>query len=207
MILSAIERENLRQMDRKQAKKTESNRKKKESFYKSVNKKKKTLSDTIQVADYKKLNDDTAKKKAYNNLRRWFHILVRLRDLFITTDGKIRGKCIYCGRIWDVEFYSDKSILNTGNWSACHFFRADLFSSVEFDEVNVHLGCNTCNRYAGDLSLYKDNLIKKIGIKEFEALERRKNNPHSLNILEMIKLKEKYMDMVKIEIKRLGIKL
>jgi len=192
MELSAIEREALRQMDRKQVKKAESNRKKKENFYKSLNKKKKVSSDIISVAEYKKLNDDSAKGKAYSNLKRWFHILVKLRDLFINTDGKIWGKCIYCGRIWNVEFYSDKSILNTGNWSACHFFRADLFSSIEFDEFNVHLGCNTCNRYAGDLSQYKDNLIKKIGMKEFEALERRKNNPHSLNILEMIKLKKKF---------------
>lgn len=206
-MLNFIEKEQLRQQERRDAKKTASNRKKKESYYRSLNKKKNISPDIISVSDYKKINDDSAKRKAYSNLKRWFHIFIRLRDLFIDADGKIKGKCIYCGRKWDVQFYSDKSILNIGNWSACHFFRADLFSSVEFDEMNVHLGCNNCNVYSGDLSRYKDNLIGKIGDKEFEALELRKSNARNLNILEMIKLKEKYMDKVKAEIKRLGIKL
>lgn len=204
----SILREQLRQQERKKQKVQKSMLNKKAKFYEAQNRKKKTAApEIITASDYKKINDDSAKRKAYNNLRTWFHLYVRARDLFIDKDGKIKGYCIYCKRIWNVEFYSDKSIMNIANWSACHFFRADLFASIEFDEANVHLGCNSCNRYAGDLSKYKNNLIEKIGQKEFDSLDNRKNKAHSLNILEMVKLKEKYMDKAKAEIKRLGIKL
>ena len=40
--------------------------------------------------------------------------------------------------------------------------------------MNVHLGCEYCNTFLhGNLIPYRKNLIKKIGRKEFKALESR----------------------------------
>lgn len=204
----SILREQMRQLERKQSKKKASEEKKKQKHFELISKKKiQVETDVITVDQFKKLNDDSAKRKAENNLRTWCHRYVKIRDLYFTPAGKIEGKCIYCDRIWKVEFYSDGLIINSTNWSACHFHRADLFESVEYDEDNIHLGCNTCNRYGGNLADYEKNLIEKIGQERFDQLTFRKNNPKSLNILEMIKLKEKFMDLTKDEIKRLGIRL
>lgn len=209
MINDSIIREQLRQNIRKEEKRISSQRKQKEKYYKALNKNKKiTEPDTITADQYRKLGDDSAKRKAENNLRKWCHIYIKARDLYIDQDGKIKGKCIACGKIWNVQFYSDGSIMNTDLWCASHYFLADRNASVEFDEHNINLSCYNCNRnLSGNLAEYKPNLVKKIGLAEFEALEFKKNTPGDLNILEMIKLKEVYMDLAKKEIKRLGIRL
>jgi len=208
-IENSILREQLRQQERKAEKRKTSQQKKKENYFKSLNKKKNQISSDVITADeYKKLNDDSAKRKAYNNLRKWFHIYIKARDLFVDVDGKIKGRCIACNKIWVVEFWNDGTIKNPELWCASHYFLADRFASVEFDESNVNLSCYNCNRYlSGNLALYKINLVKKIGKEEFELLENRKNETRGFNILEMTKLKERFMDKTKQEIKRLGIKL
>jgi hypothetical protein len=56
--------------------------------------------------------------------------------------------------------------------NAGHFFNANNHYNVRFDERNVHLQCEHCNTYlSGSLIEYRKNLIKKIGIEEYENLE------------------------------------
>lgn len=55
--------------------------------------------------------------------------------------------------------------------NAGHFYNANNHWSVRFDERNVHLQCEHCNTYlSGNLIYYRENLLKKIGITEFENL-------------------------------------
>ena len=55
--------------------------------------------------------------------------------------------------------------------NAGHFYNANNHWSVRFDERNVHLQCEHCNTYlSGNLIYYRENLLKKIGIEEFENL-------------------------------------
>ena len=55
--------------------------------------------------------------------------------------------------------------------NAGHFYNANNHWSVRFDERNVHLQCEHCNTYlSGNLIYYSENLLKKIGIEEFENL-------------------------------------
>jgi len=55
--------------------------------------------------------------------------------------------------------------------NAGHFYNANNHWSVRFNEANVHLQCEHCNTYlSGNLIAYRENLLKKIGISEFELL-------------------------------------
>ena len=55
--------------------------------------------------------------------------------------------------------------------NAGHFYNANNHWSVRFDERNVHLQCEHCNTFlSGNLIYYRENLLKKIGIQEFENL-------------------------------------
>ena len=79
-----------------------------------------------------------------------FNKYIRLRDA-----GNV---CISC----------QKKPLKT---NAGHFYNANNHWSVRFDERNVHLQCEHCNTYlSGNLIYYRENLLKKIGISEFELL-------------------------------------
>ena len=79
-----------------------------------------------------------------------FNKYIRLRDA-----GNV---CISCGK---------KPLKE----NAGHFYNANNHWSVRFDERNVHLQCEHCNTYlSGNLIYYRENLLKKIGIEEFENL-------------------------------------
>jgi|SRR3990167_531273 len=56
------------------------------------------------------------------------------------------------------------------NLQAGHFWH----NILDFDEMNINAQCSRCNHFlSGNLAPYSTYLIKKYGIKEFEALEVR----------------------------------
>ena len=56
--------------------------------------------------------------------------------------------------------------------NAGHYYNANNHWNVRFNEDNVHLQCEHCNTFlSGSLIEYRKNLIKKIGIEQFEKLE------------------------------------
>jgi len=102
-----------------------------------------------------------------------FNIFIRQRDF-----GE---PCISCG-----------SPLGQ-NYHAGHFFSIGAHSSVRFDKDNVHGQCIRCNNFLhGNLANYKDNLIKKIGIEKFNALDTRKNDTVKRKKLDYIDIILKY---------------
>ncbi len=70
-------------------------------------------------------------------------------------------KCISCGET-----------KSTDQLQAGHYYPAGKFKSIKFDEFNVNGECVHDNYYSGDhLIKYKENLIKKIGINNFDLLQ------------------------------------
>ena len=163
----------------------------------------------ITSKTFKKINNDRELKKLHVLVTKYFNKFIRLRDLERNEiTGEVFGHCIACKKKWEVNFYSDGSIMNPDNWCAMHYFLSDRNESVRYHENNVCLGCFRCNKYlSGNLALYKINLMSKIGLERFEHLIFLKNQIKKYNYLELEELKNMYKEKCKLEAKRLGIKL
>lgn len=122
-------------------------------------------------------------KKDLMSLQDWlkiaqthFNTFIRLRD-----EG---NDCISCGK---------KPLKK----NAGHFFNANNHYNVRFDERNVHLQCEHCNTFlSGNLIPYRENLIKKIGIQEFEKLSEIANETRKFTIEEVKQIAEEYKQKV-----------
>ncbi len=107
-----------------------------------------------------------------------FNTYIRLRD-----KGNV---CISCEKPAKKE-------------NAGHFFNANNHWSVRFDERNVHLQCEHCNTFlSGNLIYYRENLIKKIGITDFNNLSLIANETRKFTIPEVKEIIEIYKEKVKI---------
>lgn len=81
-----------------------------------------------------------------------FQHWVRLRDKDLP--------CISCG-----EFHKDL-------WDGGHYFKAELFSGLIFDERNVHKQCRRCNRFQGGNEIqYRLGLVERFGLEFVDQLE------------------------------------
>lgn len=97
--------------------------------------------------------------------REYFNPYIRLRDHSLP--------CISCG-------------IRTGQFHAGHYRSVGHNPSLRFNEDNVHKQCAQCNNYKrGNVSEYRLNLIKKIGIKRVEALEQNNHEPIKLTVSEI----------------------
>jgi hypothetical protein len=106
-----------------------------------------------------------------------FNKYIRLRDA-----GNV---CISC----------QKKPLKT---NAGHFYNANNHWSVRFDERNVHLQCEHCNTYlSGNLIYYRENLLKKIGIEEFENLSDEAMKTRKFTIEELKEIISTYKKKIK----------
>lgn len=68
--------------------------------------------------------------------------------------------CISCGTVWN------------SNFQAGHFYKAELFSNLKFNEYNINGQCQQCNlRKDGNINSYEINLPKRIGIDNFKKIQ------------------------------------
>ncbi len=103
---------------------------------------------------------------------------VRMRDI-----GK---PCISC----------EKPI--TGKTDAGHLFSVGNYPSVRFDLRNLAAQCITCNQFnGGNIHEYRKNLINKIGITEFEDLERKAHETRKFSIPELKEMIQEYKQKTK----------
>ncbi len=92
--------------------------------------------------------------------------------------------CISCGAT------------KASSWHASHFKKAELYSGVIFNELNVWRACSKCNIYLNGNELnYRKNLVKKFGSKIVEQLEdladKTRNYKYTSDELQQIKTKYK----------------
>jgi len=87
------------------------------------------------------------KSKAKSTFQKW----CRERD-----EGE---PCISCGTM-------------DAKWDGGHYFKAELYSSLIFNEMNVNKQCAYCNSWSdGNIIGYRRGLIKKYGKKKVNELE------------------------------------
>lgn len=137
----------------------------------------------------KKLKENSAKKdkkvqieklKTLSNLeseaKKSFQKFIRFRDKDLA--------CISCNNS------------QTTDWAGGHFFNANMYSGLIFDERNCHKQCNThCNKYlSGNLLEYRKGLIKRFGTNFVETLESESDIKRNYKYTrqELIDIKSKY---------------
>lgn len=106
-----------------------------------------------------------------------FNRWIRLRD-----EGK---NCISCDKPMHKK-------INAG-----HYRSVGACPELRFDELNVHAQCEHCNSFlSGNIILYRQNLIKKLGIDTVEWLEG-KHEPNHYTIEQIVELKKEYSAKIK----------
>ena len=167
----------------------------------------------MKIKEYKKLNNTTALKKAHAKCKRWFNLYIRLKNLYLyrafrDEQFNIYGRCCTCGDIWQVELFSDKSIMNGKKWHCGHYWKADRHASVRYDERNCGLQCYNCNKnLSGNESNFESYLRTVLGDKGFEQLKKDKDKIKHWNILELDPLADEYKLKAKLRANELQIKI
>lgn len=123
----------------------------------------------------KKLSDYEAEaKKAF---QKW----IRLRDKDLP--------CISCNRTDDVIY------------AGGHYFKAEVYSGLIFDERNVHKQCNAyCNKFRdGAQAEYRIGLVNRYGKEYVEQLEAESVNKrvYKFTKQELIDIKKFYSEKIK----------
>jgi len=96
-----------------------------------------------------------------------FNEYIRLRDAELP--------CVSCGRF------------HQGQYHAGHYRTTKAAPELRFSELNTHKQCSVCNNHlSGNITEYRINLVKKIGVEYVEWLE----GPHKPQRLMIEDIKE-----------------
>lgn len=107
----------------------------------------------------------------------WFNKFIRMRDNDLP--------CISCGRH------------HQGQYHAGHYKSVKASPELRFYENNCHKQCSHCNNFqSGNLSLYRENLLQKIGQEELEFIEGPHKQKH-YTIEEIWEIERKYKKLCK----------
>lgn len=132
----------------------------------------------------KEKKEHKAKLKEVRQNRSWWlekvqkacNKYIRLRDY--------HDNCISCGS-------------NANHWEAGHYKSVGSSQSLRYDENNIHKQCHKCNHYeSANLSGYRPNLIKKIGVIEVERLEGPQEHKY-YRIPDLIELYKYFCNKIK----------
>ena len=105
----------------------------------------------------KEVKENKSLSYLLTNVKNACHKFVKLRDY--------KKPCISCG-----VPYNDK-------FQAGHFYKAELFSNLKFDENNIHGQCFGCNNFKeGNESGYRVGLIQRYGIDYVNELDEKAKN-------------------------------
>lgn len=136
----------------------------------------------------KKKSDKPKKRQAsqatlVKKLDKVFSQYIRLRD----SDANGYCRCISCNR---VHYWKD---IQNGHYMSRRYL------STRFDEMNCNAQCVACNIFnQGNIQMYRQNLIKKIGEKNVDYLEyKAKGTIKRYSIFELQELIKYYSVLVK----------
>lgn len=117
------------------------------------------------------------------------------------TIPKLKAKLEIIFNAWIRERDKDKPCISCGQYKqleAGHYFAKKGYDGIRFDEINVNGECHHCNCFdESHLIGYGENLEKRVGKKEYEALKKRAkeyklNTGFKWNRSELLELIEKY---------------
>ena len=112
-------------------------------------------------------------KEAQAAFNRW----VRLRDA--------EKPCISCGRH------------HNGQYHAGHFLSRGARPELAYEPMNCHKQCSPCNTHlSGNIALYRQSLVAKIGLKQVEWLEGP-HEPKHYTVDDLKAIKAKYTALAK----------
>lgn len=116
------------------------------------------------------------------NVRNVCHEYIRERDKY--------KPCISCGEPWNERH------------QAGHFYKAELFSTLKFNEYNINGQCEGCNiRKDGNESQYRVNLPSRIGLEKYRELEHlaslEKKTDHKWEREALIEIRKYYKQKLK----------
>jgi len=115
-----------------------------------------------------------------------FSRYIRLRDCLKTTGTPDSGKCVSCGKEFNIK-----------ETDAGHFI-AGRGNSILFDEKCCHLQCKKCNLFLNGNQLpYRRAIVQMYGEGYDEYLERKSKIPKSFETWELEAMKEMYRDKIK----------
>jgi len=163
-----------------------------------------------QTCDYKcaiQLSKDKQKEK---NDKEWKVKKAILRDN-LKTLGQYEADAKKSFQKW-VRMRDDKQpciscgVKETDLFDGGHYFKAELFSGLIFDERNCHKQCRKCNRFLNGNELqYRQGLISRYGIEFVDQLESESNEKRNYKFSKCeliakkmqydIKIKEKSFDI------------
>jgi hypothetical protein len=132
----------------------------------------------LQKKEWHQANKPLSKYRA--EARKEFQHFIRLRDKDLP--------CISCG------------CLVTKQWDGGHYFKAELYSGLIFNEDNCHKQCSKCNDFlSGNELMFRDGLIARYGQEYVDKLTSEKDalRNYKYSKIELIALKEKYKQKIK----------
>lgn len=136
-------------------------------------------------ADERKRNKEKVeKKKELLTLTDWIKVAQTTFNHYIRLRDEIEP-CISCQRH------------HKGQYHAGHYRTTAAAPQLRFNEFNVAKQCSACNNYkSGNITEYRINLVKKIGVQEVEKLESD-NTVKKYSIEEVKEINETYKRKIK----------
>ena len=108
--------------------------------------------------DLEKAQEERKQNTSLSNL---IQSLVNVCHKYIRERDKHKP-CISCGANWNEHF------------QAGHFYKAELYSSLRFDEFNINGQCRICNLHKdGNFQGYRKGFIKRYSLEQLEELETK----------------------------------
>jgi hypothetical protein len=150
-----------------------------------------SVTHTLKLKEKRELNEDKARRKQHREAltklksrSTWlkeaqlvFNRYIRLRDQ--------HELCISCGRDHQGQYHSG------------HYLSVGSHPELRFEELNVHKQCAPCNNHlSGNIVLYRQRLLRKIGQQAVEWLEG-KHEPKKYTIDEIQSLMAYYRKRIK----------
>jgi len=117
-----------------------------------------------------------------SNTKNICHEYIRLRD---------KGKdCVSCG----IQYLED--------FQAGHFYKAELYSNLKYDEFNISGQCRQCNlRKEGNESGYRAGIIQRYGFEHLRYLDEKaksyKQNNFEWDRTQLVEIRDYYKQKLK----------
>lgn len=133
--------------------------------------------------------------KELDKTQRLCNEFIRFRDMQRDSNGFLFVICISC----KAKLVMDKDGRNP-KAHAGHYWRENQYSSIRYDENNIHMQCARCNReLSGNLAEYEIALENKIGVNKTSELEYRRNQIKKWNFTELEQFQERFKAQIKQE--------